>query len=362
MGMPSIIVAFKEKGIAAIERSQRGIVCLILKETALTNLTQKTYNVYTVDDIPVGLSDDNKEQVKLALMGYQTAPKKVIVVPMLSSATDYNDIFNMLENIRFDYLVIPEISEADVTTVSTWIKGMRETKDVKVKAVLPNCKGDYEGVVDFTTSDIVTSGKTYTAAQYCSRIAGIICGTPAKISCTYAPLPEVVSVPAFTKEEMDNKVDAGELFLFFDGEKVKISRGINSLVTTIEGKGEEFQKVKLVDLMDMIHDDIKKTAQDNYLGKYSNSYDNRCLLVTAINGYFLQLEQEGLLEKGQNECYIDVEATKAWLMSNGLYTKDELAEMKSVDVKKANIHDNVFLAADISMLDTMEKIRLNIAV
>lgn len=32
LGMPSVIISFKEAGIAAIERSQRGIVFLILEE------------------------------------------------------------------------------------------------------------------------------------------------------------------------------------------------------------------------------------------------------------------------------------------------------------------------------------------
>ena len=35
----------------------------------------------------------------------------------------------------------------------------------------------------------------------------------------------------------------------------------------------------------LISNDIRATARDNYLGKYSNSYDSKCLLVTAIQGY-----------------------------------------------------------------------------
>ena len=46
-------------------------------------------------------------------------------------------------------------------------------------------------------------------------------------------------------------------------------------------------------------------------------------------------------------------------MSNGLYTKDQLATMKDIEIKEANIHDNVFLAADLSLLDAIEKIQVN---
>ena len=121
---------------------------------------------------------------------------------------------------------------------------------------------------------------------------------------------------------MDNKVTQGELFFFNDGEKIKIARGVNSFVTTIQDKGESFQKIKIVDAMDMIHDDIKKTAEDSYLGKYANSYSNKCLLISAIQGYFDQLELDGILDPGKNSVEIDVEQQKVYLESTGQFTKD----------------------------------------
>ena len=340
MKMPSINVVFKEKGISAIERSERGIVLMILKEETLPSVTE--VNLYTADDIPKELSDSNREQLELALRGYVNSPKKVI------------------ENKRFDYLVIPDIGTSHIDTIATWVKGMRTNKDKMIKAVLPDCTADTEGVINFVNKTIRTKSKTYTTAQYCSRIAGIIAGTPMTISCTYAPLPEVIGCDVWTKEEMDTMAGAGKLFFFFDGEKVKLARGINSLVTTVQDKGTSFQKIKLVDLMDMMHDDIRTTAQDHYLGKYANSYANRCLLVTAIQGYLDQLAQEGLLEQDQNTAYIDVESTKIWLESNGKYTKAELADMSDMDIKLANIGSNVFIAVKASLLDAMEDVTITI--
>ena len=332
MKMPSINIAFKEKGISAVERSERGIVLLILKEETLPSQTE--VNLYTADDIPKELSDSNREQLELTLRGYVNSPKKVIAEIISKEAEDYTDILKTIENKRFDYLVIPDIEENHIDTIATWIKGMRTNKNKRMKA------------------------KTYTTAQYCGRIAGVIAGTPMTIACTYAPLPEVIGCDVWTKEEMDTMTDAGKLFFFFDGEKVKLGRGINSLVTTVQGKGVSFQKIKLVDLMDMMYDDIRTTAQDHYLGKYSNSYANRCLLVTAIQGYLDQLAQEGLLEQGQNTAYIDAESTKIWLEANGKYTKEELADMSEMDIKLANIGSNVFIAVDASLLDAMEDVTI----
>lgn len=350
---PSVIVTFKERGITAIQRSQRGILAMILTETQpLDPLT-----IYSVDDIPEsGLSADNVEQIQLALKGYQTSPRKILVYTVEN--TTYTDILKSLENVRFDWLVIPGISAENAETVASWIKSMRTVKDKAVKAVLPNEDADFEGVVNFTNTSLQTKSKTYTAAQYCSRVAGIICGTPMTISCTYAPAPELIACDSYTSDERDEKVGKGELFFFNDGEKIKICKGVNSYVTTVQGKLNSYQKIKLVDLMDMIHDDIKQTGHDSYIGKYANSYDNRCLLVTAINGYFHELEKEGLLEVGQNLAEIDIEATKNWLEANGKYTRDELESMTDLAIKKANIGENVFIKSTISMLDAIEHIEV----
>ena len=363
LGLPSISIAFTETGITAIERSTRGIVALILREAnAVTAFSGSPYTVYTTTDIPTGLTDANKEQIELALMGYQTSPKHILVYVQDSTETTYDDVLVQLEHARWDYLVIPEIATADVTTIATWIKGLRTNSDKKVKAVLPNCAADCEGVINFTNTKIVTASKTYTTGEYCSRIAGMIAGTPMTISCTFAPLSEVIDCDKYTKDQMDTKISNGELFIMFDGSKFKIARGVNSFVTTIEGKGDEFKKIKLIDLMDMIHDDIKDTANDSYIGKYANSYDNKCLLISAIQGYYKQLEIEGLLEKDQNTCSLDTNSTAAWILSNGLATQAEIAAMKTQAIKEYNTKDKVFLSSTISMLDAIETINLNVSV
>lgn len=150
--------------------------------------------------------------------------------------------------------------------------------------MLPNKAADSEAVVNFATGDILVGTTEFTTAEYCSRIAGLIAGTPMTISCTYAPLPEVSDVGRLTRAAMDAAVDAGKFILFHDGEKVKVARGVNSLQTTTQDKGDAWKKIKMVEVMDMIQTDIRTTAQDAYIGKYANSYDNKCLLVNGHQG------------------------------------------------------------------------------
>lgn len=371
LGEPSIDIVFKEAGITAIQRGNRGYVALILKDT-MPSPYANPIKMETIDEIPKGLSDFNTEQIKLAMIGYQTPPKQVIVYIQGNDVTDYADAQKFLETIKWDYLAIPSLGltaagEADTkanivakaTEIATWIKQLRSNKDIKVKAVLPHCPADNEGIIDFDTDEIKTAIKTYNADAYCSRIAGMLAGTPLIISATYAPLPEVVDVPHLTKEERDSAIDAGKLILVNDGKKVKIDRAVNSFITTIQNKGDSFKKIKIVDIMDLMHDDIKTTANDSYIGKYANSYDNKCLLITAINGYFEGLELDGLLDNsiaGQNKAEVNLEAQRVYLKSKGT----DVTNMKDQIIKESNTGAKVFLKGKTVILDAIEDISFDI--
>lgn len=355
MGLPQISIEFKSTAISAIQRGERGIVALILVDDGVP---AGHYTAYGVSDIPEGLSDSNKEQVQFAFIGGVNPPKQVeiYVVQDSEDGVDLTDFYGYMEGVKFDYLAFPAYN-GDMGIVD-WIKTQRDTNDKKIKAVLPNVNANHEGIINFTTTNIEVGGKVYTAAQYCSRIAGLLAGTPLQISATYHVLPEVTNVPKLTKDQLDAKIDNGEFVIFHDGEKVKVARAVNSLTTTTAQKGEDWKKIKVVDILDLMYSDIKRTAEDKYIGKYANSYDNKVLLVSAINGYLRQLELDGLLEVGQNQVGIDVEKQRAYLQSMGV----DVSGMSEQEIKEANTRDKVFLSGSISVLDAIENIELGIAI
>lgn len=393
MKAPSIDISFIEKGISAVTRSERGIVMLWVKDM-LPALSKNPIQVITESDIPEGLSESTVEQVKLAMKGYTNAPKKILVYCMNVDGTAaeeteeteagtstveaaYKTAMEAAETIRFDYLAIPTVeTDGKAEDIATWVKSMRGNKKKKIKAVLPNVPADSEGVINFTTPEMVKTEtitdkdgtktvveKIYTTEQYCSRIAGLIAGTPITISCTYAPLLELSDCTRLT--DIDTPVDKGEFILFYDGEKVKVVIGINSFITTIDGKGDSFKKIKIVEAMDMIHDDITKTAQDSYLGKYANSYSNKCLLLSAINSYFAQLKADGVVSA--YSVALDAEAVRLYLKGKGLQaTLDDghggvikdVDECSDEEIITADTDSNVFMTANIKILDAIENIKL----
>lgn len=387
LGMPSVTISFIEAGIEAIKRSQRGIVALLLEEpqdtitkllkdhevtsgdtTTTIKAITNPFTVYTTDDIPSELTADNKDYIEKALIGYTKSPYRVKVYLMVqdtesdAKADKFATALTSLATDRWDYLAIPTITSVQCENVATWLKTNRENKHKRSKVVLPSCKGDYEGVINFSNTKIVTAAKTYTGAQYTPRIAGLIAGTPLTISATYAPLSEVIDCDRYTADENDEKVNNGEFFIWYDGEKFKMSRAMNSLVTTTQGKLEAYQTIKSVDIMDAIYDDIKKTAQDSYIGKYANDFDNKQLLITAIMGYFKELEEGRLLQKDYSQVDIDVTAVKNYQLQHGLYDADQLADMSDLEIKKLDTKKIVYLTAKIKILDAMEDIVLPIAI
>ncbi len=354
MGLPSISINFKTQGATAIARSQKGTVAMILKDASAAG----AHEMASAAEIPEGLSKANKDYVARAFLGYVDPPKKVLLYVLAADAADLTDGLGYFATQVFDYLVgPPEITAEEATAVASWVKS-RRAEGFTPKAVLPNCTADSEAVINFTTGGIKVGDDTFTAAQYCSRIAGLIAGTPMTISCTYAPLPEVSDITRMSKSDMDDAIDAGKFILMHDGKKVKVGRGINSLTTTTQEKGETFKKIKVVEAVDMMLSDIQATAQDSYIGKYANSYDNKCLLATAIQGYLEQLELDGVLKRGESSVTVDLIAQEAYLKSSGVDT----SAMSEQEIKEADTRDKVFLTAVIKILDAIEEINLDITI
>ena len=348
IGLPSVIVEFKQKASTAIQRGNTGIVALVLRDSNAQGL----HNIKGAYDIPSNLSEANKKYINLTLLGNVTAPSKVVAY-VVGEETQLSDALNYLETVDFNYLVVPAIKENERTVVKTFIEKMRNDIKVRVKAVM-KLDADYEGIVNSTNTATMVEGEI-NVDEFCCVMAGLIAGTPLSQSVTYAVPKNVLDIPSKTKAEAETKVKNGELILVKEMGKVRVARGVNSLKTTTAEKGDLFQKIKLVDTMDLIHNDIRKTCIDTYIGKVANNYDNKCILMTAISSYFEELAKEQLIEK-DFKVDIDIDKQVKYLKSIGVDT----SEMDEQQIKEANTKDKVFLIANIKLVDAMEEISLEI--
>lgn len=367
LGLPSVTVAFTEAGVTAITRGDVGIVALILKDSSTNN---GLITMDSIDDIPSTLSSYNQKQINDSWIGNVNTPTKVIAYVEPTTATDYTSAMTALEAEIWDYLAVPGIDSADATTIATWVKGLIDNSGKDVQVVLPNTASDHEGIIDFATDNIIvnttttttdgtitTTNTTYTATDYCARIAGLIAGTPLKQSATYAVLPEVSDVPHMSKTDFNTAIAAGKFVLMNDGTKVKVARAVTSLVTLTADKGKDYQKIKLVGIMGQINNDINTNIEDYYIGKYANDYNDKCLLITAIHGYCDKLISDKLIDTNYS-IDIDMKAQRAYLKAQG----KDISKMTDQQIKEENTGDTVLLAGSMSILDAIENFSLNIGI
>jgi hypothetical protein len=291
------------------------------------------------------------------------APSKVIVYTLPLDADSYANAFKYFATHNANYLVgAPDITADEASTLATWIKGIRKNTMHRPVAILPNVAGDSRGVINFsivnyTDADKIEVGdKSYTEAEYCSRIAGLLAGLDLRVSATFKPLNEVTAIPSVEEEDVDKAVDEGKLVLYNDGERIVIARGVNSLTTVTEVETADLQKIKISAIQDLIETDIYSTIYSSYIGNYSNSYDNKCLLITAIKAYLKGLEAteggKGYLRANSSTMEINVAKQKQYLESIGVNT----SEMSEQDIKEANTGSHVFLKGTISILDAIEDV------
>jgi hypothetical protein len=351
MGLPTINIVFQGKGNTAVKRSARGIVACILKDNAVTGVQLKIYKSITEVDF-TSYTEDQYDFLKLIYAG---SPYRVIVVK-IPQAADYTTAFLKLRDLKWNYLTIPEIAEADIALISAWIKEQRDRVKKTFKAVLPCCVADHEGIINFTTGQIASAltKKTHTIAQYCARIAGVLAGLSLDRSSTYYVLDDIIS--ADVPNDPNERIDNGELIIVFDSTKYKIGRGVNSFTSVTEKKGKDIKKIKIIEGMDLYQEDIRSTFEDYYVGKMINDYDNKQSFVAAVASYHKGLLGDVLDRSFDNTASVNIKAQREYLESQGIDTSD----MDDVAVAKANTGSAVFLASHVKFVDAMEDMSLEV--
>lgn len=353
IGLPSISVSFKNRGKTAFKRGNSGVVALILKDSSENGI----HEIVGDYDIPAGLSEKNKKYIKLALNGHVYKPQKLYAC-VVGSEQGASDIVEQMETLEFNFIAMPEAQEQDKTKIKEFVAKMDKDIKYRVQAVLNTTTPDSEYIINSTQDNVVVdTGDTLKADEFCAYVAGFIAGTPLNQSVTYAVPSVVTSIPSVTKASVDAKVKKGELVLVKDAGAIRFARGVNSLTTTNAEKGEEFQKIKLVSTMNLIHNDVRSLAISNYVGKMPNTYDNKCLLITNISLYLSQLALDGIIGKDYR-VEIDMEEQSKYLKENNY----DISNMSEQEIKEANTKDKVFLKLSVYLVDAMEDISVAVEI
>ena len=353
MGLPQLVVKFLKKSATLITRSGRGLVVLILKDST----KEQVMNPYKGLD-EVSTDDWDEKNYEYIKMVFKAEPSKVLVVrgKVADEALDVPGTLQLIKDINADYLVSPCFKAEDGEAVKSFVKKVRDAGK-KLKAVLPAYDADYEAIINFPHEKVGVvwdEGEmtTYTGAEYCCRIAGILAAVSLTQSSTYQELPEIVDIDLF--EDPDAESDKGKLVVIFDGEKYKIGRGVTSLQTVSEEHPADFMKIKLLEGADLIRYDIRSTFEEEFVGKLNNTYDNKQQLIGAIMQYLKGME--GTVVDAESEYYVELDtaAILEHLKEDGVDT-DDLTEQQ---IKEANTGSVIYLGGAVKLLDAVEDLKL----
>ena len=354
IGLPSLTISFQRAAQEAADRSKKGYVGVFVRDAQAQGIHQLTSAAL----IPSALGQDNQDYLARTFTGTDRGqPSKVVAVVIAPGTEDTTALeagLKLIENQSLDYIAPPpDVTAAEKTLLETWVKERRSKYFTeKLVEANPAAPPDDMGIIAFTEDDdaLAAGSTTYTAAQYASRMAGVLAGIPMGMSCTYASLPELTAVTARSEEEQTAAVNGGELILIHDGQTAKIARGVNSLTTIPSTGNADWSKIKIVEGLDLITYYLRTTTQGQYIGRYPNTYDNKCLLLTAIREFLKYLETAGVLNPGESWAEIDVEAQEKWLKAQGV----ETAELTRQQVKEYQTGSWVFIKCGGRLVDAME--------
>lgn len=365
MGLPKIQIEFKALANSLMLRTGRGKVLLIKRATSPALLNAS----YLFDDIlktKVKVSDTASVKIaKNESNASLSSGAREVFFEFVTTANTLDLILEKSKKMNVDYIAFTGATDDENTAIVNFVKAER-LKGSIIKAVLYNTAADDEGIINFATekvtvkkySDIsvLTDGNAgeIDGTDFTGVIAGVIAGQSFEGSTTYKVLKGLSDVSQ--SADLDADVDAGKLILINDGEKIKIARGVNSLTTIKDGQNDEYKKIKLVEGMDVIKKDIKKSFRDNFVGKVTNNLDNKNMFINTINlSYFKKIEGTILNDDFENKIELDLKAIKDYLISANV----DVSAYSDIDFKKANTGSTLFVKGKIKLLDAIEDLTLN---
>ena len=350
MAMPEINILFKTLAKTASIRSARGVACIVVKDSAV----EGKY-VYTREkQITQSYDDDNLSLVKEAFNKYGVT--KLVVYAIDKTGGTLADALNNLKKVEINYLACNfALEENDVTL-------LKQFKETRVKnnmdlQIIANTTADDEYFINFASTGIKVNGVAVEPHTFMCKLAFILASIPQTESATYYVLDDVTGVDEIENE--DEAVEAGKLFITFDGEKYKLSRAVNSKTTLAANEKKDLKKIKITEGKIIVKGDIYKVFRDKYVGKCNNDYNDRLSLVSEINRYLTNLAYEGILNIDyDNRVELDVDAMRDYMETEA---ETDTSDMKDIDVLKdaeGLCGSKVFIKGQVRFIDAMEDITL----
>ena len=263
-------------------------------------------------------SDDNAKApiVKPASLNPLADLQHDVTVDLTGGTTtpvDINDLLNdALETEDYDVATtagFPADSPLHKQLVEE-IKHLREDNDIKVRGVIPytSDKINYEGISTVANGVVLGDGTELDATVAAGFFAGASSSANAAKSLTYVEYPDAISAyPKFSNDRTIEALENGEIvFTTKRNETVVIEQDINSLTKVTAEKPVFFSKNRVVRTMDTIVTNTKRTFEDMFIGKITNSSTGRDLFKANRVSYLQSLADANVISDfKEDDIYIE---------------------------------------------------------
>lgn len=365
-GLPDFGLIFREKAAVAVSGSVRGVLGVLIPDDTIDKM--KTVCLSTLDIKSEEWTESNFKLLKaLCFLGN---PFKVILYRTKADLSNLQEVLKVVEKDEPNYFtvpVIPVVGKAKSagtlkSDIESWINNIRNEEGIKLGQETSTIKlvtscdvaPNKPYIIDYSnkqTHHIVfgegLEDRVFTAQEYSLCIGSLCAGVPLNASITNMKQPWLKSFKS-TVENEDAEIAAGKVLTGFDGEKYTILRGVTSFTEATDDKNVSFTKIRKMEIMDINQKDIRNTFKDSYRGKYQNIYENKRLLLGAINSYLSVFKKNGQLNPSyDNKMVIDLEAHRKFLLEKGVYkgksiTEEDIKKMSDYELARIDTDDKVF--------------------
>lgn len=355
IGLPNIDIVFQQKAVTAVQRSERGILAIVVKDGKQTQGIKRFTYRRGSDVVKTDYEESNYKDIMRA---FDVAVNKVYVF-RCAGATDAKDAVKEIEKVRFNYICTNDANyQQGLATYTRQFNA--NSAGHKIVCVVANVEtADSKYIINLKGSGGKLKDDTeVTAEDYTIRIASTLCNLPMNRSLTYYVFSDLKSWDdSYIDDEngIDSWISKGFLTLINDDDEVKCGRAVNSLVTFTSTDTEDMSYIIIVESMNLILEDIYTTFKDYYVGKYKNTLSNQRLFISSVNSYFRTLVSEEILDDAyDNHAEIDVETQRdAWTAIG----KTEAEDWSDSKVRQMSFRTNVYLAGDVKITNCMEDLK-----
>ena len=346
--LPQIMINFTQLASSFVQRSERGIAILIVRDA-----TEGSKSFYRYTDASqlegAPFTEANKQYIQDAL---SFGPLRVSVAKVGASGTLTDALAIVTANEKTGWITVAGGTEADWTSLTSWIKA-REAEAKSWKAVLYGATApDCMHLVNLTNEKVTftDSRGEVTGDKYTPSLVGLLASCNVQQGATNKRCPNLVRVTEHS--DPDAEVGKGNFILINDDDEVRVGVDVNTLTTTDgKAKTEDMKYIETVEAMDLMRDDIRDTFRREYMGNYRNKLTNQMLFISAVNEYFRQLGDADVLDPDHdNSAQIAVEAQRAAWVGSG---KAEAAEWDAATVQANPFKRQIFLSGDVKILSSM---------